>query len=275
MIVDFHTHIFPKEIASRTIEKLSAMSGEPYYTDATLEALSASMDGSGVDLSIVLPVVTAPKQFDSINRFAAEVNAAYYDRKHHTGIVSFAGIHPDCTEYKEKLRQIQQMGFAGIKLHPVYQQVPFDDIRYLRIVSYASELGLVTVTHAGYDVGFPGADFVSPAAASRLIDAVHPEKLVLAHAGGYDQWEEAAELLAGKNVYFDLAFVMGKIPDGQLLELIHTHGAEHFLFATDSPWLDQQQQVAYLDSLPLTKEEKQQIFGGNALRLLEGETDRL
>ena len=126
------------------------------------------------------------------------------------------------------------MGFRGIKLHPVYQQVQFDDLRYLRIVDYASELGLVTVTHAGYDVGFPGADFVSPATVRRLIDAVHPEQLVLAHVGGYDQWEEVEELLIGQDVYFDLAFSMGKMSDDQLVRM----------------------------------KEKQMIFGINAVNLL-------
>lgn len=269
MVVDFHTHIFPEQIASRTLEKLSAMSHEPYYTGATIETLFHSMKQGGVDLSIALPVVTAPKQFDSINRFAAQVNATYYDAKHHTGILSFGGIHPDCEDYKGKLRQIADMGFRGIKLHPVYQQVQFDDLRYLHIVDYASELGLVTVTHAGYDVGFPGADFVSPAAARRLIDAVHPEQLVLAHVGGYDQWEEVEELLIGQDVYFDLAFSMGKMSDDQLVRMIRSHGADRFLFATDSPWLDQKEQVAYLDALPLTEKEKQQIYGENAMKLLQ------
>lgn len=268
MVVDFHTHIFPEQIASRTLEKLSAMSHEPYYTGATIETLFHAMKQGGVDVSIVLPVVTAPRQFDSINRFAAQVNATYYDAKHHTGILSFGGMHPDCQDYKEKLRQICNMGLKGIKLHPVYQQVSFDDIRYLRIVDYASELGLVTVTHAGYDVGFPGADFVSPATVRRLIDAVHPEKLVLAHMGGYGQWNEVEEELIGENVYFDLAFSMGKMPDQQLVQMIRKHGTERFLFATDSPWLDQKEQVAYLDSLPLTAEEKQMIFGINAVNLL-------
>ena len=268
MVVDFHTHIFPEQIASRTLEKLSAMSHEPYYTGATIETLFHAMKQGGVDLSIALPVVTAPKQFDSINRFAAQVNATYYDAKHHTGILSFGGMHPDCQDYKEKLRQICNMGLKGIKLHPVYQQVSFDDIRYLRIVDYASELGLVTVTHAGYDVGFPGADFVSPATVRRLIDAVHPEQLVLAHVGGYDQWEEVEELLIGQDVYFDLAFSMGKMSDDQLVRMIRSHGADRFLFATDSPWLDQKEQVAYLDALPLTEKEKQMIFGINAVNLL-------
>ena len=35
MIIDFHTHIFPENIAARTIAKLSSGSGSNAYTDGT------------------------------------------------------------------------------------------------------------------------------------------------------------------------------------------------------------------------------------------------
>ena len=37
----------------------------------------------------------------------------------------------------------------GIKLHPDYQDTYFNDIRYKRIISYATELGLIISVHAG------------------------------------------------------------------------------------------------------------------------------
>lgn len=268
MIVDFHTHIFPEKIAGKTLEKLSEMSNEPYYSGATADSLLASMEKAQVDLSIALPVVTAPRQFDSINRFAAEVNARYYDGEKHTGILSLGGIHPDCEDYKEKLRQIKELGLPGIKLHPVYQQVSFDDIRYMRIVDYASELELCVVAHAGYDVGFPGADFVSPSVSKHLIETVHPQNLILAHMGGYGQWSEVEEELAGLPVYLDASYALGKMADEQFLRLIEKHGAGQILFATDCPWMDQREQAEKLKSLPLSQDQKEQILWKNAFDIL-------
>lgn len=268
MIIDFHTHIFPEKIAAKTLELLSEKSDEPYFSGGTAEALRDSMTRAQVDLSIALPVVTAPRQFESINRFAAEVNQTCYAPDTHTGILSFGGIHPDSSDYKGELLQIRDLGLAGIKLHPVYQRVAFDDIRYMRLVEYASELGLCVVVHAGYDVGFPGESFVSPAVSRRLIETVHPQKLVLAHMGGYDEWTQVAQELAGLPVYLDTSYSLGKMPDEAFVQLVRLHGADKVLFASDCPWMDQKEHVARLNALSLTPEEKEQIAWKNAFALL-------
>ncbi|MCA5964652.1 hypothetical protein LC724_36370 [Blautia sp. RD014234] len=87
MIIDFHTHIFPDKIAGATIEKLSKASDSPAYTDGTKDGLKRSMEESGVDISVVLPVVTKPQQFSSINRYAREIT-----RKSSAAAVSFSPL---------------------------------------------------------------------------------------------------------------------------------------------------------------------------------------
>ena len=47
-------------------------------------------------------------------------------------------------------------------LHPIYQGLDFDDIRYLRILDRCGELGLIVLTHAGRDIGFPLRDHCTP-----------------------------------------------------------------------------------------------------------------
>ena len=68
MIIDFHTHIFPDRIAPVTIQKLSEKAQIPAYTDGTLDDLKRSMEESQVGISVVLPVVTRPDQFSSVNQ---------------------------------------------------------------------------------------------------------------------------------------------------------------------------------------------------------------
>ena len=74
MIIDFHTHTFPPKIAASTLEKLSAMSHTLPFTDGTPEGLRASMGEAGVDLSVVLPVATAPRQVEHINDSSAAIS---------------------------------------------------------------------------------------------------------------------------------------------------------------------------------------------------------
>ncbi len=266
MVVDFHTHIFPEKIAARTIEKLEKLANVKAFTDGREESLVASMRQADVDLSVVLPVVTKPEQFRSVNDFAVRLNEKYADKEKR--LLSFGGIHPDSPDYKAMLRDIRDLGLKGIKLHPDYQNTYFDDIKYMRIVDYASELGLVSVVHAGVDIGFPDHVRCTVERIRRVLDEVNPQNLVLAHFGGFGMWAEVEELLAGEKVYLDTAYIFGFIEKDVFLGILEKHGAEHVLFATDSPWSGQRESLEYVRELPVPREQLDQIIGGNAERLL-------
>lgn len=266
MIVDFHTHIFPEKIAARTIAKLETIANVKAFTDGREKSLITSMEKAGVDVSIVLPVVTAPEQFHTINHFAAALNDAYQDKN--VRLLSFGGIHPDTADYKKELREIKELGLQGIKLHPDYQNTYFDDIKYMRILDYASQLDLVTVVHAGIDIGFPNHVRCTIACVRKVLDEVAPKKLVLAHYGGFGLWEEVEEFVAGRDVYLDTAYTAGFIGDEIFLKILKKHGADKILFATDSPWSGQEESLSHIRGLVDKKEELDKILGENACRLV-------
>lgn len=263
MIIDFHTHIFPDKIAARSIEALSKVSGIKAATDGTLNGLLASMDRSGVNLSVIMPVVTKPSQFESVNTFAAQVNEQYAGR-----LLSFGGIHPDSEDYKAELNRIKELGLPGIKLHPDYQGVMIDDARYMNIIEYANELGLIILVHAGVDIGLPEPVHCPPEKARKVLDALKPQKLVLAHMGGWKQWDAVYEYLAGEQVYLDTAFSFDYMEQEMFMKLWEKHDKDKILFATDSPWSDARRDIEVINSLPLSEEEKVAIFYGNAGKLL-------
>lgn len=264
MIIDFHTHTFPDKIAAKTIEKLSSVSNITPFSDGTVRGLSETMEKSGVDLSIVLPVATKPEQFKTINETAQIVNKEYAGR-----LISFGGIHPDSPDYRGELDAVKQMGLVGIKLHPDYQKVYIDDERYMQIVDYASQLGLIIVVHAGVDVGYPEPVHCTPERSRRLIDAVHPKKFVLAHMGGFDMWDDVEKYLVGQDIYLDTAYTFEKMGKERFLRLVRLQGAEKILFATDSPWCGQKESVQWIKASGLTQEEQEMIFSENAKRLLD------
>ncbi len=259
-MIDFHTHMFPDKIAAKTLDFLSERCKTIPFTDGTSIGLTQSTKDAELEFSVALPVVTNPTQFESINRFAQQ----YREGK----ILSFGGIHPENEDYKEKLLDLKNRGFLGIKLHPDYQETFFNDIRYKRIISFASELGLIISVHAGFDPGYPDCVHCTPAMAREVIEEVQPQKLVLAHMGGFLRWDEVEQELVGQNVWFDTAVVFGKIPDEQFIRICRQHGTDKILFATDSPWSGQKESVDYFNNMDLTESEKQQIFTENAKKLL-------
>ena len=263
MIIDFHTHIFPDKIAARTIEALSKVSGIKAATDGTLDGLLASMERSGGDLSVIMPVVTKPAQFESVNTFAAKLNEQYAVR-----LLSFGGIHPDSEDYKGELKRIKELGLPGIKLHPDYQGVMIDDVRYMNIIEYADAMDLAILVHAGIDIGLPEPVHCPPDKTRKVLDTLKPKKLVLAHMGGWKQWEEVYEYLAGESVYLDTAFCFDYMEQDMFMKLCEKHGTDRILFGTDSPWSDARRDLEEIKSLPLTDDEKEAIFSGNAKKLL-------
>lgn len=96
------------------------------YRKGTLDALKESMKKSGIDYSVVLPVATKASQVDTINKLSAEINGV--------DNIYFAGaIHPDSENIEEILDYIKSIGLFGIKIHPDYQGVRFDDERYIKL----------------------------------------------------------------------------------------------------------------------------------------------
>ena len=154
MIIDFHTHTFPDELADRAVGTLAHNGGIHNYLDGRVHSLTDSMKKAGIDYSVLLPVATKPNQCDTINTLALKTN----ETSKTTGLISFGAIHPACENFREILNWLSNNGFKGIKLHPVFQKTNIDDMQSLRLIEYASALGLIILIHAGFDVSFPGCD---------------------------------------------------------------------------------------------------------------------
>lgn len=281
MIIDFHTHTFPDKIAGSVIGKLQQLSRSRPFTDATNDGLRRSMEQAGIDLSILLPVMTNAGQVHKLNDLAARIN----ERWQETGLLSFGGMHPDVENYKEALNHVAELGLKGIKIHPAYQGADFDDIRYLRIIDKASELGLIVLTHAGWDIGIPGHNYCDTKHIQRVMREVGPDRLVLAHMGGWQDWKAVGEELAGLPLYFDASFSTGDIVPApgttrtpeeshnmnreQFIHLVRKLGTDRILFATDCPWSDQAESLRFVRSCGFSQQELADILGNNAQKLLD------
>ena len=94
--------------------------------------------------------------------------------------------------------------------------------------------------------------------------------VVAAHLGGMNLWDDVLRHIAGKydNLYMDVGVVARYIEDDILLKIIRQQGAEKVLFGSDCPWDDPANEIAMINRLPLSNEEKGLIFHKNAERLL-------
>jgi len=258
-VFDSHIHIFPDAIAAGAIASLSARSAIPAHTDGTRAGLQRSMQQAGIAGALNCPIATKVEQVEAVNRWAA-VNNQW-------PIMSLGTIHPEHRQCDQALAQLQASGLKGIKLHPEYQNFDPLEPRMRPIWQACSELGLIVVMHAGADIGFAPPYHSDPKRIRDLLEKFPRLRLVAAHTGGWKMWEEVVTDLVGASIYFDLAFSLGIIPEKLLAAIISAHGSEHILFATDSPWCDQKQNLETFAQLQLPPEQAQQILWSNAINL--------
>lgn len=281
MIIDFHVHTFPAEISEKVLMKLSKASHTKYFTNGSRQNLLSSMNDASVTYSVNLPVMTRVDQVEKINHTLISEREKLFEQ----GIITFGGMHPDYTDYKAELKRLKENGIKGIKIHPAYQNTDLDDTRFLRIIDYASGLGLIVLTHAGIDIGIYDHNYASVSHILHVLDTVHPDKFVLAHMGNWACWKEVEQDLAGADVWFDTAFAVGPVTqddaksgtpyiacnlsDEEFVRIVRKHGADKILFATDSPWEGQKDYIERIEKMPLSIQEKKKIFSENAVRLLQ------
>ncbi len=269
MVIDFHTHVFPDRIAERTIGALeNASKGAKARFDGTVDGLVKTMEDCGADISVALPVLTKPAQFQSVAEFAIEINSRFSNKERK--IISFGGIHPDCDDVYGKLKFLKENGIKGVKIHPDYQDTFIDDPKYIRILNVAKELDLIVVTHSGIDFAYLDKLVkCPPERVKKVIEQTGHKKFVLAHYGAHEQWQETLEILAGLDVYFDTAYTLDSISPELFKKILYKHGVDKVLFATDCPWRGIDEHLAVLKSYGLDKETEEKILYKNALKLLE------
>lgn len=259
-VVDFHTHAFPDDLADRAIRALEAEApGMKAFHDGRVSSLLSSMDRAGIDTSVVCSIATKAAQFEPILDWSKKIRSGR--------IVPFPSFHPSDRAYRERIRHIRGEGFKGVKLHPYYQDFYLDEERMFGVYEAIAREGLVMVMHTGYDMAFERIRRADPARVLAVHEKFPELKMVATHLGAWQQWDEARELLIGRDVYMELSFSIEYLSE-RARELILSHPEGYVLFGTDSPWTGQKETLDKVLGLGLDQETEDALLGGNAVRLL-------
>ena len=268
-VVDIHAHAFPDALAARVVGPMAAKAGVPAAHAGTVGSLRESMKRAGIALSVVMPVATKPVQVVSVNRWAIEQNAAIGMAGGVAGgIMSFGAMHPLFDDAAGEIGRLADAGVPGVKFHPDYQRFRPDDEAMAPLYEAFVERDMIVLFHCGKDLSVPPPVMGTP---ERIL-AVHERfpslRLICAHFGGYEMWDEVEATLLGRDVWLDTSYTVGRLSDERLVDMIRRHGIERVLFGTDTPWEDQAKEVEAFRRLPLTGDEREAIFSTNAMALL-------
>jgi predicted TIM-barrel fold metal-dependent hydrolase len=263
-IIDFHTHAFPDAIAARAIQVLVEEGQKKYdvkaHLDGRISSLTASMDRSGIERSVICSIATKPAQFEPILRWSRQVMS---DR-----IIPFPSLHPEAEDAEEQVRRIRAEGFKGVKFHPYYQDFEIDEERLFPVYRMLEREGLIVVMHTGFDLAFERVRKADPVRIVSVLERFPDLKLVTTHLGSWEDWEEVETHIMGKKIYMEISFSLDCMDRETARRIILNHPQDHILFGSDSPWADQAQAIALLKSLALGKDREKSILRENALNLL-------
>ena len=259
-LIDFHTHIFPDNIALRAAENIGS-----YY--------SLNMEGNGTAAMmrervpmdtdcrfVISSAAMKPKNARPGNDFLLGCAAA--DKAY----IPFGSFHPDMGESEAlaEIERIAEAGIKGIKIHPDFQHIFIDAPELITLYRRCARLGLPILFH----VGDRNTDYSTPLRMRRVCDTVPDLKVIAAHLGGYSVWEEAEKYLGDTRVYVDCSEARPFLSEKETYDLIMAFGIDRVLFGSDFPVFCTDTAFAYIDALPFTEEEKEKLYHLNAEKLL-------
>lgn len=263
-LIDVHAHFFPDSIAEKAVETLKHNAKQQVQAYGhNMATLKKEMEEDGVDISINQPVATKPEQVVSINRKMIETNL-HSDGK----IICFGAMHPDFDKIgniHEELEFIAESGIKGIKLHPDYMGFYPDEERAYKIYDACRKNNLIILFHAGVDLAYE--DVHSTPKRFAEVTKISGLKFIIAHMGGYRQWDDVIKYLAGKDVYLDTAYT-AEMKDEQFKDIVDAQGQEKILFGTDFPWERASNIKKKIEKAINEKEIREKIYYKNAKKLL-------
>ena len=112
-IIDAHVHTFPDAVAEKAVGKLARLSQITPYTNGTLKDTREKLEACGIGRAVLLNIATSPRQQNSINHSAAEINQSSPQRW-----TALGSVHFQAEDALAQLEQIHAAHIPGIKLHP-------------------------------------------------------------------------------------------------------------------------------------------------------------
>ena len=278
MIVDSHTHIFPPHMRRQREEYLrrdpafAEMYTSPRALLASAEELLASMDEAQVDKSVVLGFAWSELEpCVQHNDYLLEAAAKSGGR-----LIPFCTVQPRAGN--DAFREMERCARAGARglgeLRPESQGYRLDEGAAAEVLAEAAlRHGLVLLFHVSEPVGhaYPGKEALTVASFYRFVAGHRGHAVVGAHWGGglpfYALMPEVRQALA--DAYFDTAATPLLYGPAVYRLASDLAGAEHILFGSDFPLIDQERQRrAIEEAFPADDPARALVLGENARRLL-------
>ncbi len=274
MIIDFHTHIFPRDVI---------VSRDLYMDDPGFKLLYSSEKSLVIDHIGLSEYILSGKMSGAV-----AMSFPWMGEKHcllHNEYMAFVkgrnniypfGMIPLCgpKSVRSYAVEIKSQGLYGIGEIAFYNGgMTESNLKYLRDVLEASvEFSLPVCLHLNEPVGhqYPGKYEPSLSAVYQLIKSVPGAVVIFSHWGGGMLFYELMPEVCGtlKNVYYDTAaspYLYSSEIYSTAMKII---GSDKIVFGSDYPLLGVERYINSIESEIISPVDRDKVLGVNAKRIL-------
>lgn len=236
--------------------------------DARVSTLLRQMDSAGVARAAV---VGLPGYIS--NHDVERACAAHRDRFLPVG--SFDPTPQTNDTLAARVRELHDLGLAGVKLHPRLSRFDPLDASVLEFLDQLGQLQDPPVVWLCSFLYYPGGSLRKPPVETfyELVGRYPEQRFILAHGGGPDFLRVAHAIRSNRNVLLDLSFTQtrfaGSSVDLDIRSLFETFG-QRLVFGSDFPEVSLSRALADFERLSagIDEETRKQVLGGNFRRFL-------
>ena len=242
MIIDAHLHV----------DDIPALGWKLAAADCVRR-----LDEAGIERGVVMTIVDAPEVNPDALELIADACAAFPGR-----LEAFARIHPWYGEESLALleRAIGELGFKGLKLHPVTTIAHPAGADSVRLIRAAAAHSAPTLFHCGDE------PLTTPFAIARAAEACPEATIILGHMGGYFHVDDAID---SAERHPNLVLETSAMPyPAKIAEAVERLGPDRILYASDGPACSPRIEVEKVRLSGLDAAAERLVLGENAARLL-------
>lgn len=278
MIIDFHTHIFPRAVREnraaffRGESTFKLLYNAPKSQLVGAREIVSAMDAQGVDRSVVFGFPWKDMATCRMhNDYVLEAVAKYPDRL--IGLCCIDPVHPDAATEAERCLKAGLSGLGELAFYDSdFTPALLDRLKPLMTMCRDADLPVLIHTNEPVGHSYPGKSPMTLGELYRFLQMFPENKIVLAHWGGgiflfHLMKKEVKAALA--NVYVDTA-ASPYLYDAAIYRIAaNILGPEKILFGSDYPLLPPSRYFAEMQESGLSPSDIQQISGLAAKRLLK------
>ena len=251
--------------------------------EGTIDRLVQLLDACGIERAVCF--APFPHQWKDTDGTANQWLAR--ELKTRPRLVGFGTLQPDGKAARQQVREVLDLGFRGLKLHPQAQDFGILSPAALTMYEAAEDAGLFVTFHSGVHAhrmkGMSVLDF------DEVAQRLPRLRFSLEHVGGYHFFNEALAVLfnntpppwkpSENRLYAGLASIFTQhqnrfwyLSPQQIMELIAQVGVDQMIFGLDFPFNQERETNIALETvrtkLGLCIEDQQKVLGGNLSRVL-------